>query len=138
MSLVFFYLLYNILCSIIIILHTVDISNVLSLTVDYNGCLVLVSVLMLFHCFLDVRLFPWGLNSYVLLSPSHSDVYTWDHWRDICTVLPTSFNFPATAFTGSSAAACLDLGIWLCLSAACACCHCYPTMLPQPFLYTVD
>lgn len=37
MNLVFFYLLYYILCSIIIILRTVDISNMLLLTVDYNG-----------------------------------------------------------------------------------------------------
>lgn len=75
MNLAFFCLLHYILCIMIIILHTVDISNVLSLTVDYNGCLILVSVVMLFHCVLDVRLFPSGVNSYVLLSLSHSYVY---------------------------------------------------------------
>lgn len=73
---VFFYLLDNILCSIIIVLHTVNISNVLPLTVDYNSCLILVSVLMLIHCVLDVRLFPQGGKSYVLLSLTHSCVYT--------------------------------------------------------------
>lgn len=58
------------------VLHVVDPSNVLSLTVNYSGCPVLVSVLVLIHCVLDVRLFPGGVKSEVLLSVSHSDVYT--------------------------------------------------------------
>lgn len=110
----FCYLLYSTLCSIIIGLHTVDISNVLSRMVEYNGCLVLVSVLMLIHYVLDVRLFPRGVKFYGLLSLSHSYVYTQDHWIDIFTVLPTSFHFPAAAFAGSSAASCLDLVVSSC------------------------
>ena len=70
-----FYLLYNSLCSIIIALHTVGISNVLSLTVDYSGCLLLASVLMLIHYVLDVSWFPQGVKSYVLLSLSHLCLY---------------------------------------------------------------
>lgn len=49
----------------------------LSLPVDCRGCPVLVSVLVLIDCVLDVRLFPGGVKSHVLLSVSHSDVYTY-------------------------------------------------------------
>lgn len=71
----FCYLLCSTLCSIVISLHKVDISNVLSRMVEYNGCLVLVSVLMLIHYVLDVRLFPGGVKFYGLLSLSHLCLY---------------------------------------------------------------
>lgn len=44
----------------IFVAHTLGISSVLSLTLDCDGCLVLVSVLMVIPYVLAVRPFPEG------------------------------------------------------------------------------